>query len=89
MVEYGLVIFREREWPNEAIYVLYFKVTNQVAELLACIKGIETFLGSQKTIAKQIIIYTDSMYIVDSISSWAKNWAKMIGKNQMVVMWKI
>jgi ribonuclease HI len=54
----------------------YFKVTNQVAELLACIRGIETLISSQKTIAKQIVIYTDSMYIINSISSWAKNWAK-------------
>ena len=54
----------------------YFKVTNQVAELTACVKGIETLIGSEKVMAKQIVIYTDSMYIVNSISSWAKNWAK-------------
>lgn len=53
-----------------------FKVTNQVAELTACVKGIETLIGSQKTLARQIVIYTDSMYIVNSISSWAKNWEK-------------
>ena len=54
----------------------YFKVTNQVAELLACIRGIETLISSQKTIAKQIVIYTDSMYIVNSINTWAKGWEK-------------
>ena len=54
----------------------YFKVTNQVAELTACVKGIETLIGTQKTMARQIVIYTDSMYIVNSISSWAKNWEK-------------
>ena len=53
-----------------------FKVTNQVAELTACVKGIETLIGSQKTLARKIFIYTDSMYIVNSISSWAKNWEK-------------
>ena len=54
----------------------YFKVTNQVAELLACVKGLETLIGTEKVMAKQIIIYTDSMYIINSISSWAKNWEK-------------
>jgi ribonuclease HI len=53
-----------------------FKVTNQVAELLACIKGLETLISTEKIIAKQIVIYTDSMYIVNSISKWAKSWEK-------------
>jgi len=53
-----------------------FKVTNQVAELLACVMGIEKLISSQSVIAKQIIIYTDSMYIVKTISEWAKNWEK-------------
>ena len=52
------------------------KVTNQVAELLACIKGIETLLSTQLIIARQIVIYTDSMYIVNMMAEWAKNWEK-------------
>lgn len=76
----GIGVFFGDNDPRNISYSLkeskYFKVTNQVAELLACIKGIETLLGSEKTIAKQIIIYTDSMYIINSISSWAKNWMK-------------
>jgi len=76
----GVGVFFGDDDPRNISFSLketkYFKVTNQVAELTACIKGIETLLGSQKTIAKQIVIYTDSMYIVNSISSWAKTWAK-------------
>lgn len=52
------------------------KVTNQVAELLACIKGIEKLVSSSKIDNKKIIIYTDSMYIVNMITSWAENWEK-------------
>ena len=53
-----------------------FKVTNQVAELSACVKAIETIIGSQMIGLKQIIIYTDSMYIVNSMSGWASGWEK-------------
>lgn len=52
-----------------------FKVTNNVCELTACIKAIEKLLSTTIIINKQIIIYTDSMYIVNTISSWAKEWA--------------
>ena len=48
--------------------------TNQVAELTACIRGIEGVLGSEIVMAKDIIIYTDSMYIVNMMSSWCKKW---------------
>ena len=51
-----------------------FKVTNQVAELLACIKGIEQILDD-KSIDK-IIICTDSMYTINSMTKWAKKWEK-------------
>ena len=76
----GVGVFFGDDDPRNLSFSLkeskYFKVTNQVAELTACVRGIETLLGSQKTIAKQIVIYTDSMYIVNSISNWAKNWEK-------------
>ena len=56
--------------------IFLHKVTNQVAELLACIKGIEKILSTQIIIARQIVIYTDSMYVVNMMSEWAKNWEK-------------
>jgi ribonuclease HI len=54
----------------------YQKVTNQVCELLACIRGLEKIISSEKVIGKQIIIYTDSMYIVNTIANWASGWEK-------------
>lgn len=52
------------------------KVTNQVCELLACIKGIEKIISTQKIGKNNIIIKTDSMYIVNTINDWAKKWEK-------------
>lgn len=52
------------------------KVTNQVCELTACIMGLETLVSTEKIGKKDIIIYTDSMYIINSITEWAKNWEK-------------
>ena len=48
-----------------------FKVTNQVAELTACVKAIEIILSSDKILKKKIIVYTDIMYIVNSIKKCA------------------
>ena len=52
------------------------KVTNQVCELLACIKAIETIISTENINKKTIEIRTDSMYIVNTINSWAKKWEK-------------
>jgi ribonuclease HI len=52
------------------------KVTNQICELLACVNGIEILVSSEKINKRKIIIMTDSMYIVNSMTEWAKNWEK-------------
>jgi ribonuclease HI len=52
------------------------KVTNQVCELLGCIKAIETIVSTEKIGIKTIEIRTDSMYIVNTINDWAKKWEK-------------
>jgi ribonuclease HI len=54
----------------------YQKVTNQVCELMACIRGIEKLISTEKIMGKQIVIYTDSMYIVNTIANWATGWEK-------------
>jgi len=54
----------------------YQKVTNQVCELMACIRGLEKIVSTEKVIGKQIVIYTDSMYIVNTIANWASGWEK-------------
>lgn len=50
------------------------KITNQIAELKACVKGIEKIL--KNIVFYKIIIYTDSMYLINSITNWAENWEK-------------
>lgn len=47
-------------------------ITNQVAELKACIKAIEKILSH--TEFYKIIIYTDSMYLINSITLWSNKW---------------
>lgn len=50
------------------------KITNQVAELKACIKGIEKIISND--IIDGISIFTDSMYVINSICVWAEEWSK-------------
>ena len=50
------------------------KVTNQVCETIACIKAIETL--DNHNLYKNIIIKTDSMYLVNSMTTWANKWEK-------------
>jgi ribonuclease HI len=52
------------------------KITNQVCELKACVMGLETVISTEKIANKTITIYTDSMYIVNSMGLWAKSWEK-------------
>jgi len=52
------------------------KVTNQVCELLACIKALERIVSTEKIGKNNIIINTDSMYIVNTMNEWAKKWEK-------------
>jgi ribonuclease HI len=52
------------------------KVTNQVTELLACIKGIETINSSPIKKNCHLVIYTDSMYVINIMTKWAINWEK-------------
>ena len=64
-------------FPKYKNYNISYKInkgkkTNQVAELTACIKGIEKVLS--KIIFYKIIIYTDSMYVINSITNWADKW---------------
>jgi ribonuclease HI len=50
------------------------KVTNQICELMACVMGLQTLVSTEKIGNRDIIIHTDSMYIVNTITDWAKNW---------------
>ena len=52
------------------------KVTNQVCELTACVMALETLVSTEKIGKRDIVIFTDSMYIINSITEWARNWEK-------------
>ena len=52
------------------------KVTNNVCELTACIRAIDRIMATEKIIGKQVVIYTDSMYIVNTIANWASTWER-------------
>jgi ribonuclease HI len=76
----GVGVFFGEKDPRNISYGLieseHLKVTNQVCELSACIKALEKIISSEKVMGKQIIIYTDSMYIVNTIANWASGWEK-------------
>ena len=50
------------------------KITNNIAELKACIIGINTII--KRDPIPHINIYCDSEYVVNSITKWAINWSK-------------
>ena len=69
-------------FPKYTKYNISYKlkkenITNQVAELTACIKGIEKVLS--KIVFYKIIIYTDSMYLINSITTWSDKWPPVLG----------
>ena len=70
------VFFGDNDKRNISKPLKTSKVTNQVAELTACVKGIEKLFGTEIVNTKQVVIYTDSMYIVNSMTKWAKKWEK-------------
>ncbi len=55
------------------------KITNQVAELTACIKAIEILIENNiiiHNINNDITIKTDSMYTINCIDTWFDGWKK-------------
>ena len=73
----GLGIFFEDNHPNnKSIKLTEFPITNNIAELKACITAIEIILETEIIPNKpfEIIIYTDSEYLINSITKWAKLW---------------
>jgi ribonuclease HI len=54
----------------------YLKVTNNVCELTACLMGIQKLITTQDVKGYKIIIYSDSAYVINSITKWCKGWEK-------------
>lgn len=73
------IFFNDDDSRNRSIKItpdISKKVTNQIAELLACIYAIEIVLSGEIINNKNIIIYSDSMYVINSITKWGNNWLK-------------
>ncbi len=81
------VFFGDNDIRNKSITLIESsmnKVTNQVAEISACIVAIETILENNSDF-KSILICSDSMYTINCITKWCKkweekNWTKSDGK---------
>jgi len=52
------------------------KITNNIAELKACIKGIKHIINRSGYSNSNIIVYSDSEYVINSITKWAPTWYK-------------
>lgn len=49
-------------------------VTNQRMELLACIEAVNLISKKVDLQKNNLIIYSDSMYTINSMKTWAKSW---------------
>ena len=72
------VFFGDNDIRNKSIEMIESntnKVTNQVAEITACIVAIETILENNGD-KNNILICSDSMYTINCITKWCKAWEK-------------
>ena len=67
------VFFNNLEIENISVKLDNPKQTNQVAELTACILGIEKLISLN---IYDITIKTDSMYTINCINTWFNGWKK-------------
>lgn len=76
----GSGVFFGDDDPRNISYTLtpdeFQKITNQVAELYACIIGINKLIHTTNIVDCYVTLHTDSMYIVNSINKWADGWYK-------------
>ena len=56
------------------------KITNNISELTAILKALVIMKGNLEA-GEKIIIKTDSMYCINSLTKWYKNWEKNNWKN--------
>jgi ribonuclease HI len=80
---YG-VFFGDNDERNVSKHLVHHKVTNNTAELMACLEAL-TILEKTPDMYSKIYIVTDSKYIynscIDWIPTWEKNgWIKSDGK---------
>ena len=69
----GIYIEDTKECISEK---LIGKITNNIAELKACIKGIQVIMNRENYNNEVIKIYSDSEYVINSITKWSSTWIK-------------
>ena len=60
---------KKNKYSDESV-----RVTNQYTELLACRIALEKLIMGQELNDKDVNIYTDSKYLHDIVTKWAKSW---------------
>ncbi len=63
------VFFNDKDNRNISESINDMKITNQRMELLAVIKSLEKLNINEKA-----YIYTDSKYVINSMTKWVRNW---------------
>ena len=79
MKQYGGVgvFFSDDDSRNISKILEGDKITNNVAELTACSMAIDSIINTLGySIMDIIIIYTDSEYMINSITKWVNSWIK-------------
>lgn len=72
----GYAIFFNDNDPRNYSKKITGKVTNNIAELKAILKGIKILITTTNINKKKVYIYSDSEYAIKSINIYAKNWEK-------------
>jgi ribonuclease HI len=74
----GCGVFFGNNMNNISVKLDGSKITNQVAELTACILAIEAVINNSNNClpTEKIIIKTDSMYTINCIITWFDGWKK-------------
>ena len=68
------IFFSDNDEKNRSIKLNDEKITNNVAELKACIEAIKIIVSCNKDKSYKIKIYSDSEYTINCIVKWAKMW---------------
>ena len=79
MKQYGGigVFFGDGDSRNVSRILEGSKITNNVAELTACLTAIEIITSmNDYSLMDSVVIYTDSEYMINSITKWAHSWIK-------------
>ena len=74
------VFFGENDPRNISEAITTDKVTNITTELLACIKAL--YILKNENFKGFIYIYTDSMFVINCITTWCKRWEKQGWKKE-------